>query len=72
VRVACVDEPRPPLDVLLILLLFAQRASSRKIPRVHVHRRIVLDVPHETAALEDERLQALLAQLFGHPSSADA
>src|SRR5215204_3827155 len=53
-------------------LLPRHRTAMRKLPWLDVHGGIVLDVLHAAAALEDERLEALLAQLLRGPAAGDA
>ena len=48
-----------------------QGAAMRQLPGHQVRRRIVLDVLDVAPALEDERLQPLLAELLRRPSARD-
>src|SRR4051812_12027162 len=44
----------------------------RKLPRIEIHSGVVLDVDYVAAALEHERLEALLTQLLGGPSPGNS
>jgi hypothetical protein len=72
VRVVGVHETRPALHVLGVRLRRGEAAAARQLPRIHVHRGVVGDVTHHPAALEDQRLEAFLAQLLRGPAAADA
>src|SRR6476469_2010959 len=52
--------------------LARKRAALRKLPRIEIHRGVVLDVDYVAPALEDEGLESLLAQLLRRPATGDS
>ncbi len=59
-------------DGVFLAELLVALAGVFELPGVHVRRRVVNYVAHLAAALENERLEALVAELFGGPPAGHA
>jgi len=57
---------------ILFQLLSRHGAAMRQLPRVEIHRGIVLDVDYVAPALEDKCLEPLFAELFCCPPARNS
>lgn len=60
------------LDALFLQHLTRRHVLMGKLPRRAVRRGVVDDVPQVMTALEDQRFEALLAELLGGPPAGDS